>query len=376
MNSTVTPAYRPTARSIWNSFLASGRRHLILTGDRRSGKTTLLTRLLPLIDPTDNLPGLTTWAQPGNAVWLQENHTGQRAEIGRFDPALPGPENRMRPVPEGFLTLGLPALQRCEQAAGEWVSIDEIGYLESCCPEYGAAILDLMQHKRLAAVVRRQDLPFLQALCRREDVFCVNLDAPFGKAGCVIMASGLGQRFGGNKLMAPLGDRPMLQWVLDATSGIFDRRVVVTRSPEVERLCREQNVPVLLHTLPYRSDTVRLGLKALLQAGPMSGCVFCPGDQPLLRRQTVASLALCAAADPDAIWRTAWQGQPGAPVMFPAWTFEELGALPQGCGGGAVVRRYPAQVRLLTVEDGRELADVDTRQQLEALRTLVGTGQL
>ena len=63
-------------------------------------------------------------------------------------------------------------------------------------------------------------------------------------------------------------------------------------------------------------------------------------------------------------------------MLFPAWTFEELGALPQGCGGGAVVRRYPAQVRLLTVEDGRELADVDTRQQLEALRTLVGTGQL
>ena len=54
--------------------------------------------------------------------------------------------------------------------------------------------------------------------------------APFDSLGCVIMASGLGRRFGGNKLLAELGGKPLLQWVLDATQGMFGcRRVVVTR---------------------------------------------------------------------------------------------------------------------------------------------------
>lgn len=90
------------------------------------------------------------------------------------------------------------------QAEGPWVSIDEIGYLESSCPEYQQAIGALLEKKQVAAVVRKQPLPFLTGLCRREDVFLVDLDAPYGKLGCVIMASGMGRRFGGNKLMAAL----------------------------------------------------------------------------------------------------------------------------------------------------------------------------
>ena len=39
--------------------------------------------------------------------------------------------------------------------------------------------------------------------------------------GCVIMASGLGKRFGGNKLMADFHGEPMVCRILDATEGIF-----------------------------------------------------------------------------------------------------------------------------------------------------------
>ncbi len=363
------PAARPTALCIWNSFRASGKRHLLLTGGRGSGKSTLLAALRPLLGGGP-VPGLTTWAEPGRAVYLREEHTGRSAQIGRFDPGLPGPENRMRPCMDGFRGFGVPALRACAQAAGMWAVIDEIGYLETGCPEYCGELLALMAYKRLAAAVRKQELPFLQELCRRPDVFVADLDAPYGRAGCVIMASGLGKRFGGNKLMASFRRKPLIQYALDATEGIFAGRVVVTRHREVEDLCREQGVPVLLHDRPYRSDTVRLGLQSLMEtagADGLTGCLFCQADQPLLQRQTVASLALCAAQEPDAIWRTAWQGKAGAPVLFPAWTFPELCALPKGQGGGAVVRKYPDRVRCLPVTDGRELADVDTRPQLDAL---------
>ena len=83
---------------------------------------------------------------------------------------------------------------------------------------------------------------------------------PGKTVGCVIMASGMGKRFGGNKLMADFAGQPMIARILAATEGLFDRRVVVTRYEDVAAICREQRVEVILHDLPHRSDTVRLGL--------------------------------------------------------------------------------------------------------------------
>ena len=359
---------RPDAGCIWTSFQSSGKRHLLLTGGRGSGKTTLLNALAARL-AEGHLPGVTTWAEPGRAVYLRENGSGASAAVGVFDPGRPGPENRMRPVEETFHTFGTEALARAGAAAGEWASADEVGYLETACPAYCAALLALMERKRLLAAVRKQALPFLQALCRRPDVFCVDLDAPYGQLGCVIMASGLGKRFGGGKLLAELHGKPLLQYALDATAGFFVRRVVVTRDPSAAALCRAQGVETVLHDLPSRSDTVRLGLAALTAPGepPLAGSLFCPADQPLLRRETVASLALGAACAPGPIWRPAWQGQPGAPVLFPAWAFAELASLPEGQGGGAVVRHWPGRVRCIPAACPAELQDVDRREDLAQL---------
>ena len=111
--------------------------------------------------------------------------------------------------------------------------------------------------------------------------------------GCVIMASGLSQRFGSNKLLAPFCGEPMLCRAFAATdTPKLSARIVVTRSDEVAQLCRSRNVPVLLHDLPGRNDTVRLGLSALLEQVPeLFGCMFLPGDQPLLCRETVEAMA-------------------------------------------------------------------------------------
>ena len=81
----------------------------------------------------------------------------------------------------------------------------------------------------------------------------------------------------------------------------------------------------------------------------------------------MASLALGAACAPGPIWRPAWQGQPGAPVLFPAWAFAELASLPEGQGGGAVVRRWPERVRCVPAASPDELRDVDRREDLVLL---------
>src|SRR5699024_10489359 len=102
----------------------------------------------------------TSWAEPGRGVFLQENATGTRRQVGVFDPALQGPENRMRPLADGFAGFGAAALGRCAEAPGDWATVDEVGYLETTSPAYTAALEKLFARKRVLAAVRRQELPF------------------------------------------------------------------------------------------------------------------------------------------------------------------------------------------------------------------------
>ena len=189
----------------------------------------------------------------------------------------------------------------------------------------------------------------------------------FPKLGCVIMASGLGKRFGGNKLMEDFHGKPMICRALDATDGLFSHRVVVTRHESVAALCRERNVDVVLHDLPNRNDTVRLGLEAL---GDLDACMFLPGDQPLLRRETVAMLLENWKENPDRIIRPVYEDTEGSPVIFPSWAIPELKSLPEGKGGSVVIKNHPHDVLRISVRDPFELADADTPQTLELLKGL------
>ena len=207
--------------------------------------------------------------------------------------------------------------------------------------------------------------------------------------GCVIMASGLSCRFGSNKLLADFCGQPMLcrAFAATATPGIA-ARIVVTRSADVQALCKAHGVPVLLHSLPGRNDTVRLGLSALLEQLPeLSGCMFLPGDQPLLRRETVEGMA--ALFSNGRAFPAEWQKETereifrlgavaendpaplvGSPVLFGSSFFPELLALPENKGGNVLLKKYPAQVRTVYIADSAELLDADTPEVLQQLEAL------
>ena len=186
-------------------------------------------------------------------------------------------------------------------------------------------------------------------------------------AACVIMASGASKRFGSNKLMADFDGMPLIKRILDITEGCFTRRVVVTRHEEVRAYCAGRNVDCILHDLPYRSDTVRLGLTRVLES---DRCMFCQSDQPLLSRETILSLLESAENDPVGIWRPRTHGEPGSPVLFPASLYPELLSLPEGKGGRYVIKAHPELERYLEISDARELMDVDTQEDLERLLCL------
>ena len=59
---------------------------------------------------------------------------------------------------------------------------------------------------------------------------------------------------------------------------------------------------------------------------------------------------------------------PGAPVVFPKWAFEQLRQLPEGKGGGWVIKQHPECVESVPVSDPYELLDADTPETLDILQ--------
>ena len=189
------------------------------------------------------------------------------------------------------------------------------------------------------------------------------------KIGCVIMASGMARRFGSNKLLHDFHGEPMMVRILRSTAQCdFAQRLVVTRHREVEAICQDENVPCLLHDLPRRSDTVRLGVEKLLKTEPeLDGIMFAASDQPCLKAESIQNLCNAFAAGPTNIYRLCWEDTMGNPVIFPRSVFEELLNLPEGKGGGVVIKAHPELARTVSAQDEKELIDCDTPEILQSL---------
>ena len=161
----------------------------------------------------------------------------------------------------------------------------------------------------------------------------------------------------------------MMVRILRSTAATtMSHRLVVTRHPEVEIICQAENVPCLLHDLPKRSDTVRLGVEKLLEtAQDLDGIMFAASDQPCLRAESIQNLCDAFTDDPNFIYRLCWESELGNPVIFPKSTFDALLNLPEGKGGGVLIKKHPERLRTINVRDAYELKDVDTHADLQVL---------
>lgn len=189
------------------------------------------------------------------------------------------------------------------------------------------------------------------------------------KIGLVIMASGLGKRYGGNKLMEELGDKPLIKWIIDTTDDLFDRRVVVTRNSDVKALCDSLNIECIKHEFPNRNDTVRLGLSALREE--VDYCFFTPGDQPLISREAIAALIEATTEKNDRIIRAGYGKIAGSPMGFPKLFFNELLQLPEGKGGSWIAKNNQEAVDIIQVQDEYELWDIDTVEDMDKIKKIL-----
>ena len=187
------------------------------------------------------------------------------------------------------------------------------------------------------------------------------------KLGCVVMAAGNGNRFGGNKLLAQFKEKPLISYALDAIPAPkLSQVVVVSQYREIlDTACQYGFTPVENDCPDLgQSHSIHLGLAALSDCDAV---LFQVADQPNLKRESVSALIDFYQNDPDHIVGLAYKGQRGNPCIFPARFFPELMAIRGDRGGNVVIQSHTDALRLLDV-DRQELLDVDTPEILAQLQ--------
>lgn len=190
------------------------------------------------------------------------------------------------------------------------------------------------------------------------------------------MASGLSNRFGGNKLLAEFKGRRLIDIIVDKTGMLGESfakdtvsidRLVLTRTREVSEYCTGEGVPVILHQLPTRNEAIALGMERM--AG-YDACMFVGCDQPLLRTVSIKRVIEEFLTGGRGIYRLSIDDLIGNPILFSKEYFPELMALPEKKGGAYLARKYPDEVRLVSAVDKWELADIDTPDDLVLLSSV------
>ena len=184
----------------------------------------------------------------------------------------------------------------------------------------------------------------------------------------LVLAAGRSTRFGGDKLLAPLGGRPVIRWTAEAIAGAVDR-VYVVAPPSPAALVDA------LHGLGYvvvehagrdegMGSSIRAGITAL--DADVRAVVIALGDQPLVTSSVVRQLgAAWRSCQGRAVVPVYHDGE-GHPVLFDRDCFAALAARRGEGGARPVLEALGDAVCRLTV-DGMMPRGADTPDALAGI---------
>lgn len=193
----------------------------------------------------------------------------------------------------------------------------------------------------------------------------------------IVLAAGSGSRFGGGKLMAPIGQQPLIHAALAAAFAAPVRRVhlVVGADPRVGPAAADwgvaQGLTARLNIITAHDHAQGMGasLRAGAQAIPTdaAGVFVFLGDMPNIPREVLGELARAvetgaAAAAP------VFEGRRGHPVLFARGLVADLARRDGDSGARDLLAGLGPRLAHVVTNDGGVLFDIDTPAALERAR--------
>jgi CTP:molybdopterin cytidylyltransferase MocA len=189
----------------------------------------------------------------------------------------------------------------------------------------------------------------------------------------IVLAAGGGSRFGGGKLLAKLGGRPIIDTVLHNLREAPVDEIIVVVGADAQRLrgvCEAYGVRIVANEEWERgqSTSVLAGLRA---CGGEAAVVLL-GDQPFIGAEAVERL-VSAFSEGAKVAVATYGGKRRNPVLFSREVWPLLEAELAGDEGArSVLRRHPELVVEVPCEEVGDPTDVDTREDLRRLEEMRG----
>jgi molybdenum cofactor cytidylyltransferase len=199
----------------------------------------------------------------------------------------------------------------------------------------------------------------------------------------VIPAAGKSERMGRPKLALPLGERTVLERVIDSLRAAGVEQVLVVVGPHVLQLAplaqsAGAHVLQLAEETPDMRATVEAGLRWLegrFRPRPDDGWLLVPADHPTLDPLVIRRLLQERAAVRDrSVIVPTHAGRRGHPTLIDWKHVAGMRALPAGSGLNVYLRQQAAETLELPVDSPDVLCDLDTPEDYERLRQTFAEG--
>ena len=186
----------------------------------------------------------------------------------------------------------------------------------------------------------------------------------------IYLAAGLSSRYGSNKLLEIIDEKPMYRHLLDILTVIKEEEphryelVVVTAYDEIEDAVRELPLKVVRndHQELGISHSIRLGIEACGEIGQHDHVLFAVADQPYVQEDELFGFIHMYKRSYKGIGCLSYEGTMGNPVIFQGKFVPELLALTGDTGGKTVVKAHPQEVYLYEADSKLSLQDLDVPQ--------------
>jgi molybdenum cofactor cytidylyltransferase len=190
----------------------------------------------------------------------------------------------------------------------------------------------------------------------------------------IILAAGEGKRMGKVKLTLPLGDKQLIEWVLQAVKlAPLDKYFLVVRPEDKEMIKTGEKwgAEIVLNS-EYRSGISSSIKKALHQisAEDLEGFFVILGDQPFINPSLLYKMIRAFNLDKKEMIVPFYKDRPGNPVFFDGYWKDELMKLSGDVGGRVLIKIHPERVKRFKISEEYILLDIDREEDYEKMKSI------
>lgn len=194
---------------------------------------------------------------------------------------------------------------------------------------------------------------------------------------CVVLAAGESQRMGlKNKLLISIEGSPLIRRTMKEVAKFPFQETAIVTGYEADLITPEiiSFDAHIAHNPNYKSglfSSIRAGLNAVSQ--DCEGVVFVHADRPMFHVEVIQKLAMIFhKTDGPRILYPRFQGRRGQPTLVSSDFFEEIrGEIDGDYDLDFLMRRHPAAVLPIDVNDDGVLEDLNVPEDAEELQLIV-----